>query len=128
MSILYPTANGNGSGCLVLRPPGLGALAISLVSILLFAVFLKFIDINTSWILTVNQIIKIVSILVACFLIKKKSRMNWWRGVIVGFIYAILTFLIFSLLASNFNFDLSLAYNILFSSLIGLICGIIARV
>ena len=38
------------------------ALAVSMVSILLFAVFLKFVDINTTWILNINQMIKIISI------------------------------------------------------------------
>lgn len=104
------------------------ALAVSLVSVLLFAVFLKFIDINTTWILTINQIIKIFSILIACYLINRKTKMNWLRGVVVGFIYGVITFLVFSLLANSFVFDLSLLYNILFSTLIGLICGIIARV
>ena len=104
------------------------ALAVSMVSILLFAVFLKFVDINTTWILNINQMIKIISILIACCIIKNKTKMSWLKGLFIGFIYGVLTFLIFSLLAGSFVFDLSLLYNILFSTLIGLICGIIARV
>jgi putative membrane protein (TIGR04086 family) len=103
------------------------SLAISLVGVLFFAVILKFVDINTTWILTINQVIKIISILIAFFFIRKKVKLNWWKGLIFGLIYALITFLIFSLLSGSFSFDTNLLHNIIFSSIIGMICAIIVR-
>lgn len=103
------------------------SLSVTMVCIFLFAVILKFLDVSTKTILTVNQIIKIASILIACIVFNKKQKINWLSGLLIGLLYAITTYVIFSLLANSFNMDVSFLYNIIFSSLIGLICGFIVK-
>ncbi|MGN1227718.1 MAG: TIGR04086 family membrane protein [Christensenellales bacterium] len=102
------------------------ALLISLVGILIFALFLKFVDINDAWIMPINQVIKLISIFfgVKSFL-NKSNGGGFLKGIILGFVYTIFAFLIFSLLSSSFVIDLTLLYDTLFGCIMGAICGII---
>lgn len=102
------------------------ALLISLVGILLFALFLKFVDINDGWISPINQIIKVISIFfgVKTFL-KYSCGKGLIKGTILSFVYTLLAFIIFSILSGGFVFDVTLLLDILFGVLIGAICGII---
>jgi len=102
------------------------ALLISLIGILIFALFLKFVDINDGWISPVNQVIKVVSIFFGVKTFLKNSEGNGFlKGLLLGFIYNILAFIVFSILSSTFTIDLSLLVDTLFSSIIGAICGMI---
>lgn len=102
------------------------ALAISLVAILLFAFLLRWTNISDSLIAPVNQVIKGVSIFLGVFFgLKKVKRNGIINGLIIGFLYTIVAFLVFSLLDGAFCFDKSLLNDILFGTIIGAICGII---
>ena len=102
------------------------ALAISLVAILLFAFLLRWTNISDSLIVPVNQVIKGVSIFLGVFFGLKKVKQNGIiNGLIIGFLYTIVAFLVFSLLDGAFCFDKSLLNDILFGTIIGAICGII---
>ena len=102
------------------------ALAISLVAILLFAFLLRWTNISDSLIAPVNQVIKGVSIFLGVFFGLKKVKQNGIiNGLIIGFLYTIVAFLVFSLLDGAFCFDKSLLNDILFGTIIGAICGII---
>ena len=102
------------------------ALAISLVAILLFAFLLRWTNISDSLIAPVNQVIKGVSIFLGVFFgLKKVKRNSIINGLIIGFLYTIVAFLVFSLLDGAFCFDKSLLNDILFGTIIGAICGII---
>ena len=102
------------------------ALAISLVAILLFAFLLRWTNISDSLIAPVNQVIKGVSIFLGVFFGLKKVKQNGIiNGLIIGFLYTIVAFLVFSLLDGAFCFDKSLLNDMLFGTIIGAICGII---
>ena len=102
------------------------ALAISLVAILLFAFLLRWTNISDSIIAPVNQVIKGVSTFLGVFFGLKKVKQNGIiNGLIIGFLYTIVAFLVFSLLDGAFCFDKSLLNDILFGTIIGAICGII---
>lgn len=103
------------------------AISTSLVCVLIFAFIIKFTSINESLISPINQGIKILSILIGCFIASKKINSNGWLwGLLLGAIYTILAFVIFSILDGEFNFNLSLLNDITFGSILGLISGIIA--
>ncbi|MDE7464609.1 MAG: TIGR04086 family membrane protein, partial [Clostridiales bacterium] len=51
---------------------------------------------------------------------------GWLRGMICGFIFVWLSFIVFSLLDSKFEFGLALFNNCVLGTLSGLISGIIA--
>ena len=103
------------------------AVITTMVAVLLFAVVLKFLDISNTAILTTNQIIKIASILLACFIVNKKHKINMLKGLIIGITYTIIAYLVFSILSSDFGMDSRILYNLLFSAVIGLISGIIVK-
>lgn len=102
------------------------ALFFSLISILLFAFVLKFTNISESVITPVNQIIKGLSVFFGVsFALKKQREMGLVSGLLIGFIYTFVAFVVFSILGGHFNFDLSLLVDGVFSAIVGGICGII---
>lgn len=103
------------------------ALSFSIVCILIFAMILKFVDMNTNWIVNINQIIKVLSILIACIIMSKKEKVNLVSAMILGICYSIISFFVFSALSGHFTFDYTLLFNIIFAGIIGLICGVIIK-
>lgn len=103
------------------------ALSISLIGILIFAFVLRFVSIPDGAISPVNQIIKGVSVLIGTlFALKKTKEMGLINGLLIGFTYTAISFLTFSILDGNFSFSTTLLNDLLFGSIIGAICGIIA--
>jgi len=104
------------------------ALSCSLLCVLAFAFVLKFTTLSESYISPINQGIKIFSILIGCYVMSKKIKHKTWLwGAIIGVIYTCLAFIIFSILDGEFSFDISLLYDILFASLIGILSGLICK-
>lgn len=102
------------------------ALCVSLVSILVFAFLLKFTNISESIITPINQIIKGVSIFFGTFLgLKKEKKMGLISGLLIGMIYTLLAFIVFSALNGSFVFSRTLITDFCFGGIIGAICGII---
>ncbi len=102
------------------------ALCISLTLVLVFAFLLKFTNIPDSIIYPINQVIKGASVFIGVFISLKKSKeLGLISGLLIGFVYTILAFLVFSILSGTFSFDLTLLTDIVFGAVIGAICGII---
>jgi len=103
------------------------ALAISLIGVLLFAFIIKLTSIGDTLIAPINQVIKGISILMGCFYGTKQARSNGLlKGVLIGLVYTILSFFIFSLLNGQLSFQKSFINDILFGAVIGAICGVIS--
>lgn len=103
------------------------ALAVSLVGILIFAFFIKYVAVPTSAIKPINQVIKGLSLLIGTFVaLKKSSQMGLINGILIGLSYTILAFVVFSILDGNFTFSKTLVNDLLFGGIIGGICGVIA--
>lgn len=103
------------------------ALSISLVGICIFAFILRFIDIDAGMIRPINQVIKIVSILMGVMMgMKNIHEMGLISGFLIGCIYTFLAFLVFSLLNGSLHFDASLINDLLFGGIAGGIAGIIS--
>lgn len=103
------------------------ALAISLVGVLIFAFFIKYVAIPVEAIRPINQVIKGISLLVGTFIaLKKIEQMGLINGLLIGLAYTLLAFLVFSILDGNFEFDRTLINDLLFGGIIGGICGIIS--
>lgn len=101
-------------------------LCVSLVGILLFAFVLRFSSISDKVIAPVNEVIKGVSIFFGVFIgLKKHKKMGLLNGILIGFLFTVVAFLVFSLLDGTFSFDRTLLNDIVFGSIIGAICGII---
>ncbi len=103
------------------------ALSISLVSILIFAFFIKYVAVPTNAIKPINQVIKGLSLLIGTFVaLKKVDKMGLINGLLIGLAYTVLAFVVFSILDGHFEFTKSLVNDLLFGGLIGGICGVIA--
>ena len=102
------------------------ALGFTIVAVLLLAIVYKFVNISDLLIKIINQIIKIVSIALGVFIcLKNDKSKGLLKGAIIGAVYTVIAFFVFSILVSTFSFSLSLIYDVLFASIIGLIVGII---
>jgi len=102
------------------------AVSLSLLGVLIFAVVIKYTDISESAIQPINQVIKVLSILAGCFVVGKKIESNGWLwGIIIGVLYTITAFVIFSILDGSFHFGVNLLNDILFGGILGLIAGVL---
>ena len=104
------------------------SLAVSLIGILIFAFFLRFLTIPDSAISPVVSIVKGVSILLGVLYgMKNVKEMGIITGLVIGLSYVILSFVCFSILDGfSFEFSKTLLNDIIFGSIIGAISGIIA--
>lgn len=126
-TISAPREHKDRSFLLAIIKGSLIALCISLVGILIFAFILKFASISDVAIRPINQIIKGISVLVGVFVaMRKVDKMGLVGGLLIGLIYTVIAFVVFSILDGNFQFNLTLLNDILFGSIMGAICGIIA--
>ena len=102
------------------------ALSVSLVCILLFAVLLKFFDMSDMGIKIANQVIKIVSVALGVGVSLKRDKKNGIaKGLLIGVLYTVVSYLVFSLLTSSFVFSKTIIFDTLFLGLSGMIFGII---
>lgn len=103
------------------------SLSISILAICIFAFILRFCDIKTELIKPINQVIKIVSILLGTFLgLKKTKEMGLITGFLIGVVYTLLAFVVFSVLNGGFCFSPTLINDMLFGGIAGAIAGIVA--
>ena len=103
------------------------ALSISLIAICIFAFILRFFDIKAEAIKPINQVIKIVSILIGSFYgLKKNKEMGLITGFLIGIVFTILAFIVFSILNGSFVFEKTLINDLIFGGIAGAIAGIIA--
>lgn len=121
-------ADSNGAkGLFVALVKGVVAgLFVALLGILIFAFLLRFTSIPDTVIAPVNQVIKGVSIFFGVFFgMKHHKSMGLLSGLLIGFLFTIFAFLVFSILNGTFVFDRTFVNDIVFGCVIGAICGII---
>ncbi|MBQ7880825.1 MAG: TIGR04086 family membrane protein [Clostridia bacterium] len=104
-------------------------VVVSILLVLLFAFVLKFVDLNSGIISIVDQIIKIISIFVAVTI---ASRVNGEgllvKGIVIGAVYSIITFIVFSILNGTVNFGPAIFTDIIFAGLVGGITAILLNI
>ena len=101
------------------------AVIISLLAVLILGIIMKFVDISDAILLPVNQVIKVISVLLGCIIgIKCKTR-GALKGLSVGAIYTLASILLFWIVNGNLggNFGVVDAVSGLIT---GAVSGIIA--
>ncbi|MBQ3214063.1 MAG: TIGR04086 family membrane protein [Clostridia bacterium] len=102
------------------------AVCASIIGILLFAFILRFVFLSDTAIKIVNQIIKIVSVLFGVMVcVKKDKNKGLLKGALVGGLYTLSSYFLFSLLVASFNFSLTIFYDLIFSMVAGVIFGVL---
>ena len=106
------------------------AVLISLICILIFALTIKFFNVNQSMIQPINQIIKFVSILIGVHIMfKGKEKKSLISACLMGLFYTVSAILLFNLLNASLNeIDFSIVTDSLFGAVAGLISGIINKI
>lgn len=103
------------------------SVAITLVLILSFALLIKFFNISDSFIFPVNQVIKVISLFFGMLAVTKGNKENGLlKGFLLGLIYFILSFTVFSILQQSFMIRINNIYDLLLTSLMGGIVGLIS--
>ena len=103
------------------------ALSFALLCILIFAFVIKYTSISSEAIQPINQVIKGLSILIGCFVFGKKiNTKGWLWGALIGILFTILAFIVFSTLDGSFTFNLKLLTDVVFGAIMGAFAGIIA--
>lgn len=103
-------------------------IMLSLILILILALVLSILKMGESSINYVNQFIKIVSILLSERQLSKMIDSKYiLKGAIVGGVYSLLSYSIFSILSGKFLLKISILTDLLFSLIIGIICILIWR-
>lgn len=101
------------------------AIVVSLIAIIIQALCLKFFNMSEELIPIVNQIIKGLSIFLGCILSIRGLKNGWLKGLIVGVIYMIVGFTLFSVLYGEFSANITLINDIVLGSITGLLSGVI---
>lgn len=102
------------------------ALSCALLCILVFAFIIKYTSISTSAIQPINQVIKGLSILVGCFVFGKKvNTKGYLWGAVIGVLFTILAFIVFSILDGSFSINLNFLTDLVFGAIMGAFAGII---
>lgn len=105
----------------------LWAVSITLIAILLFAVIIRFTNVPDSFIMPINQVIKVFSILIGTIMASKINPKNGLKmGFTIGVLYSVLAYIIFSILSTSFTFNMTNIIDIVFAGLIGALSGIFA--
>lgn len=92
------------------------AVLVSIVAVMIFALVLNWTNVSDKVIDIVNIAIKIVSIVVGCVLGIRHNRGGIVKGVAVGTIFGVLSWVVFSLIVGEWTWGMS--------ELIDLLCGI----
>ena len=101
------------------------ATILTIALILLFALTMKLGITKEGAIPVVNQLIKILGVLMAAFFATRKEGRKVMRAVLAGVMFIILGIVLFSLLDGRFVFTVSLIWDLLMGALIGLLSGML---
>ncbi|MDD3947713.1 MAG: TIGR04086 family membrane protein [Clostridia bacterium] len=102
------------------------ALIVSLLGVLILALIVKLTSIGSEVILPINQVLKIISILLGCIFGIKEKEKGALKGGLIGLIYSLLAIFVFLILNKTLSGS-SINYIDLVSGLVaGILSGIIA--
>jgi len=103
------------------------AIIISLAGILLLAFLIRALNIANHMLPIINQVIKGIAIFMSCLFALRLPKNGWMRGIVVGLVYVLLAFVIFSLLnGATFQMGLNILNDIAIGAVSGLVSGVAA--
>ncbi len=101
------------------------AVIISLISVLVFGIVIKLTNVPDKIILPINQVIKVISVLLGCVLGFRQKEKGALKGIIVGVLYTALSVLIFWIICGSPKGSFG-APDAVTGIITGAVCGIIA--
>jgi len=104
------------------------AVIVTLLFILSFSFVVQICGLANGVIKPVMQVVKVISIFIAVAIaIKSIKNQAWLFGGLIGLLYMVVTFLIFSMLDGKFVIDFTALSDLLFGVLAGVISAILLR-
>jgi len=111
----------------VLRGTLYGIVA-TLVMVLGFALVVRMTGLGSTTINVISQIIKVLSIFIAVRVaLREMGKRGWVIGGVVGVIYTILIFFIFSIISSEFSITTGILFELLFATAIGMASALLLK-
>ena len=102
------------------------AVSATLILILVFAVLVRFFSIPDGWIFPINQVIKVISLIFGTIVMLKTTKEKGFvKGLILGLVYFVLSYFVFSILQGNFKISIKNIYDLVLTTLMGGLLGII---
>ena len=101
-------------------------IVFSFLAVLIFALFIKLANPVDAVIAPVNQVVKVLSIILGVFFCKRSpvSR-GWLRGAVIGVLYILLSVALFSAIEQRVIFDAALLSDVILGVVAGAVSGII---
>lgn len=119
----------NASFVLSLLKSAILGVITSIVLVLILAFVLKFIEISDGLITIIDEIIKIISIFIASInLVKRSPYKILFKSALLGAIYTLLTYIVFSALKGSYIFGLGLIIDIVLGAVVGIIIAVILNI
>lgn len=101
------------------------SLIASIVLILILSIVAKYTDIDEKTISAINQVIKVVALLLGIFIGFKGQKGGFMVGAIVGLLHTLITFAVFSLISGELDFGDVTFYDFLIGIGVGAVSGIL---
>ena len=102
------------------------SVIISLVLVLVFALIVNLVNVSENIIVPINHVIKILSILIGCFIGFKDIRQGVFKGALSGLLYTLLSILVFGIISHSVKFNAMSLVDIALGIVAGAVSGILA--
>ena len=102
------------------------SLIISVLTVIVFAIIVKFANLSSKTVEIVNIALKIISTLVGTLLAVGSGRQGLFKGGIIGLLFVLVSYLVFSLINGSFSVNPLTAFDVIFCLVAGLLSGVFA--
>ena len=102
------------------------SLIISVLTVIVFAIIVKFANLSSKTVEIVNIALKIISILVGTLLAVGSGRQGLFKGGVIGLLFVLVSYLVFSLINGSFSVNPLTAFDVIFCLVAGLLSGVFA--
>ena len=102
------------------------SLIISVLTVIVFAIIVKFANLSSKAVEIVNIALKIISILTGTLLAVGSGRQGLFKGGIIGLLFVLVSYLVFSLINGSFSVNPLTAFDVIFCLVAGLLSGVFA--
>lgn len=102
------------------------SLIISVLTVIVFAIIVRFANLSSKTVEIVNIALKIISILTGTLLAVGSGRQGLFKGGIIGLLFVLVSYLVFSLINGSFSVNPLTAFDVIFCLVAGLLSGVFA--
>ena len=102
------------------------SLLFSLLLVLAIAIVAKYAPMSNTLATVLNQVVKVLSVLLGCLVGFRSRRFGWLMGGIVGLLFTLVSFALFSLISGHLDFAKLSVFDFLLGAASGICSGILS--